>query len=295
MRNRIALFLIVILLAVAFYGCSGGNNTGTATTETYNVGTIGLKLNFMPNSPPSELFNGQSFPIVIEMYNEGVTDTSPYVLLTGFDTNILKTTWTSTQVSKISGKSQMNPVGGYGVSENNVMVSLPTGIDTFSTTLTAIICYDYITEGITTICVDPDPTNNKDDVCSAKVAQLSGGQGAPVAITKVEARPSIGVNYFFITVSKMDKTGEVIKSSKVSSCTDLAYDEVDVVDVASATLGTRSMSCDPTTIRLVNGVGTTTCQVTGLGNGNAYTTSLVLNLRYGFKTSIAKSLNIRRM
>lgn len=296
MRNRIVLFLMLFLLAFTFLGCDGFSSNGTTpTNDNYNTGTAGLKVNFMTNSPPSELFNGQSFPIIIEVYNQGVTDTSPYVVLTGFDTNILRVDWTSRQGSKVSGKSQMNPTGGYGVIEDNVRVSLPNDINTFSSPLTAIICYDYITEGVTSVCVDPDPTNNKDDVCSARISQLSGGQGAPVAITKVEAKPSIGVNYFLITISNMDKTGQIIKSSKVSTCTDLDYDEVDVVDIASATLGTRSMTCEPSTIRLVNGVGATTCEVSGLGNGNAYTTSMVLNLRYGVKTSISKSLNIRRM
>lgn len=307
MRSRIALFLVVVLIVMTFYGCSSdtgaesffstgsGKNSGT-TDQNYNKGTTGLTISFLANNPPNELYNGQSFPCVLEIYNTGVTDTNPYITLTGYDRNIVKIDWSDRQPGKIYGKSQLNPTGGYGVIDDNLAVSLPSGVDTFTTPITAIACYEYVTEGVTSLCVDPDPTNNRDDVCTAaKLTQLSGGQGAPVAITKIETKPSIGVNYFIITVSNMDKTGTVIKPSRVSSCTDqLTYQEVDVVDIASASVGAQAISCEPATIKLVNGVGTTTCEATGLA-GSAYTTSLQLNLRYGYKTSITKSLTIRRM
>jgi len=307
MRNRIALVLILIAVSTVFYGCTnpetGGSslfgtgkdkNTGSAT-QNYNTGIQGLTLSFLANNPPAELYNGQTFPFVLEIYNKGVTDTNPYVTLTGFDKNIINVNWANRQPGIISGKSQLNPIGGYGFIDDNVKVALPNGVDTFTTPVTAIACYEYVTEGIATLCVDPDPTNNRDDICAAKLVQLSGGQGAPVMITKIEAKPSIGTNYFLITISNADKTGSVIKSTKVSTCTEqLTYQEVDVVDVASASLGSQQISCEPATIRLVSGVGTTICEVSGL-SGSAYTTSLILNLRYGYKTSITKTLNIRRM
>ena len=307
MRNGIALFLIAVMIAMAFYGCSSpdtgggiqfstGNNGNSGTADqNYNKGTTGLKLDFLANSPPSELYDGQTFPFVLEILNTGITDTNPYITLTGFDKNIVKVDWTNRQPGLIYGKSQINPTGGYGTIDDNVKVSLPSGVDVFPTPVTAIACYEYVTEGISQVCVDPDPTNNRDDVCAAKLIQLSGGQGAPVAITKIETKPSIGTNYFLITVSNLDKTGAVISYDKVSSCTDqLTYQEVDVVDIMSANLGSQKISCEPNTIRLVNGVGTTTCTATGL-TGSAYSTSLQLNLKYGYKTSITKSLNIRRM
>lgn len=307
MRNRAAAFLIVILVAMAFYGCtnpetgestlfaSGKDKNSGTTTNNYNTGASGLTISFLANNPPGELYNGQSFPIVLEIYNKGVTAANPYVTLTGYDSNIIQVRWNNRQPGAIQGKSQLNPVGGYGVIDDTLRVSLPTGVDTFTTPITAIACYEYATEAISTLCVDPDPTNNRDDICTAKLVQLSGGQGAPVGVTKIETKPSIGVNYFIITVSNLDKTGSVLKSTKVSTCTEqLTFQEVDVVDVASASLGSQKISCEPATVRLVNGIGTTTCEATGI-SGNAYTTSLLINLKYGYKTSTTKSLNIRRM
>jgi hypothetical protein len=307
MRNRIALFLIAVVIAVAFYGCSSldtgggiqfatGNDKGSGTADqNYNKGTTGLKLDFLTNSPPSELFDGQTFPFVLEIYNIGITDVNPYITLTGFDKNIISANWANRQPGIIPGKSQLNPTGGYASVEDNVKVTLPTGVNTFSTPLTAIACYEYVTQAVSQVCVDPDPTNNRDDVCAAKLIQLSGGQGAPVGITKIDTRPTIGMTYFIITISNLDKTGAVIKYDKVSTCIDqLTYQDVDAVDVMGANLGSQSISCTPTTIKLVNGLGTITCQATGL-TGSAYSSSLQLNLRYGYKTSITKSLNIRRM
>jgi hypothetical protein len=307
MRNRSALFLIVLLIAMTFYGCSGPETGGgslfsTSTSKNsgtsdgnYNKGIVGLKPSFLANNPPGELYDGQPFPVVFEIYNLGVTKTIPYVTLVGFDKNIVRIDWTNRPAGMILGKNESNPSGGYAAIDDNVRISLPSGVDTFPTSMTAITCYEYVTEGVSQVCVDPDSTNNKDDTCTVKLLQLSGGQGAPVAITKIDTRSSIGTNYFIITVSNMDKTGSVIKSDKVPTCTEqLTYQEVDVVDIVVANLGTQRISCEPNTIKLVNGVGTTTCEAPGL-TGGAYTSSLQINLKYGYKTSTTKSLNIRRM
>jgi hypothetical protein len=87
----------------------------------------------------------------------------------------------------------------------------------------------------------------------------------------------------------------VIKRDKVGQCLDqLTPIDVDVVEVAGGTLGSQPLECSPTTVRLVNGQGITTCRRSGL-SGNAYTTALMLSLRYGYKSSITKTVSIRRI
>ncbi len=295
MKGRISAFFVVVMVALTFYGCSGtGTSTGT-TDQNFHVGTTGLSINFMPNSPPPEIYDGKTFPFILEIYNKGVTDTNPYLTLTGFDPNIVKIGWSSTQPGLITGKSYLNPVGGYAVIEDKVTATLPDGVDTFTTPVIVIGCYEYATEGVASVCMDPNPSNNDDDVCTARLVSLSGGQGAPVAITKIDVRPSMGITYFIITISNLDKSGEVISAGKVSTCTEqLTYQDMDIVEVTSAKVGTQSMTCEPSTIKLINGVGTTSCEIATVTD-TAYTTTLLLNLKYGFKTSLTKSLNIRRI
>jgi hypothetical protein len=158
----------------------------------------------------------------------------------------------------------------------------------------ATACYDYQTSATVQVCVDPNPASNQDDVCQAKSFTVSGGQAAPVAITGVAQQPSAGTSQFVITIKNLGG-GDVLKRDKVGQCLDqLTPIDVDVVEVAGGTLGSQSLVCSPTTVKLVKGQGITTCRISGL-TGNAYATALMLTLRYGYKSSITKTVSIRRI
>jgi hypothetical protein len=309
MRNNAIAFLIICLLITAAYGCSSETNadgttknafgsSGSSKTQTtaptYNTGLTGITMAFLLNSPPTEMYDGQTFPFALEITNTGNTTTNPYITLSGFDKNIIHVDWTYKQPGSIPKKGPDYPVGGYGALSEEVKVTLPAEVTTLPTTIKATACYDYITDANVQVCVDPDPTNNKDDVCAPKTVSITTGQSAPLAISSVVQQPSRGITSFIVTI-KNTGGGDVLKIDKVSQCmAQLSPVDTDVVDVFDATLGTQVLSCTPTTVRLVKGLGVTNCKITGL-TGNAYTTTLMLRFKYGYKSSITKSVNVRRM
>jgi hypothetical protein len=309
MRNNAIAFFVICLLVMSTYGCSnepgvggtsnnafgGGNNKQTqGSMPTYNTGLTGIKLEFLINSPPADMYDGQKFPFSLDMINTGNTTTNPYITLSGFDKNIIRADWTGKQPGAIPKKGPDYPEGGYGSLSEEILITLPPEVPSLPTTIKATACYDYITDAGIQVCVDPDPTNNKDDVCAPKQVTDSVGQAAPVAVTSVIQQPSRGITSFIVTIKNVGG-GDVLNVNKVSQCMgQLAPIDLEVVNIVDASLGTQALSCTPTTVRLVKGIGVTDCKITGL-TGNAYTTTLMISLKYGYKSSITKSVNVRRM
>jgi hypothetical protein len=189
MRNSILVFTVICTLIMFSYGCGengtfGGGNSNQAASA-YSTGTQGIVLDFLENSPPADLYDQQTYPFSVELYNKGSSDTNPYMTLSGFDKNIIHVDWTNRQVGLIPKRSIEYPEGGYGYLTDNVRITLPQEATGIPTTIMATACYDYETSATIQICVDPNPASNKDDVCEAKSFTISGGQSAPVAITGV--------------------------------------------------------------------------------------------------------------
>jgi hypothetical protein len=63
---------------------------------------------------------------------------------------------------------------------------LPEGVENYNPTFLVKACYDYVTIASPVMCIDPQPHSNAEKVCTPHTVHLSGGQGAPVAVTKVE-------------------------------------------------------------------------------------------------------------
>jgi hypothetical protein len=284
----------ILLLIFFIAGCSGsGSNNQPDKGTNFHKGTTALKMVFLPNSPPDVMYDGQSFPFSIEFTNTGAADTTAYITLSGHDQNIIMLNWDNKVVGPIPGKSEGYPIGGYGALDGEARMKLPDESESYPTTIKATACYPYITEAVIPVCVDPDPTNNKDDVCTPATISISEGQGAPVTVKSVSTRPTAGISYFTITIQNMG-TGEVLKTEKLQMCMDrLPQPDLDVVEVVEAKIGVRALECNPPLIRLVNKIGTTTCKG-DVGMDNAYTSNLLLNLKYGYKDSITKPVIVRR-
>ena len=295
MMKKGVLILMIFLIGLFLTGCNGGNSS--PKVPTYNTGSKGITLNLLENSPPTRAYHGGNIPIFLEVRNEGSESTRPLVWVSGHDPNIIRLRWEGTSQGVIQGKSSSNPTGGIVYfEENNVGISLPNNVDVYDTTLKFTTCYSYVTKSSAQVCVDPDPTTNDDDACFVKTVSTSGGQGGPVAITSIKEEPSAdGTVVFTISIQNIGD-GTIIDKSKISSCTSgLKESDLNVVSIRNAKIGYDSLSCSPgNPVRLVNGKGTIYCKKSGL-SGEAYTTLLNLELDYGYKSSITKTLNVRRV
>ena len=295
MNKRMRVILVVSLFVLFLLGCEGNNSS--VDVPSYHTGNLGITLDLIENSPPDNAYHGSNLPFFLEIRNQGSYETRPLIWLSGHDPNIIRINWAAISPGLLEGKSFSNPTGGYGYLEApDVQISLPDSVDTYSTNMKLTTCYPYVTKASSQVCVDPDPTNNDDDACQTKTVSLSGGQGGPLAITSIKEEPSSGGTVIFTITIQNIGDGTIINEGKVSSCTSrMKASDLDVVSIRSAQLGYEPLSCTPTNpVRLVNGKGIVYCRRSGL-SGSAYTTTLNLELAYGYKSSISKSINVRRI
>ncbi len=291
--KRVEIVLALIVL-ITLAGC---DRNGPASESEYHRGTEGIVFNFMRNSPPSEVFEGDSIPFAVEVRNKGADSTSPRFWLSGHDENIIHLNWqgSSPNPGNLEARDENNPIGGYATLESNsVGVSLPNDVDSYETTMRLTACYPYTTFASTQLCVDPDPTINADDTCTSSDVSVSGGQGGPVAITHVQEESSRDKVRFVVTIQNVGG-GTVIDRGKVSSCTTVREQDMNKVHVSAQSISGRSVNCRPNPVRIVGGKGIAYCETSMSGGTSAFTTVLTMNLDYGYKSSITKSIKVRRI
>ena len=79
------LLLILIVLATVL-GCTGGSSREREIEEDFHTGTLGVTMNFVQNSPPSKVYEGDHLGISVELWNKGVKMVTTYA---GSPKNIL--------------------------------------------------------------------------------------------------------------------------------------------------------------------------------------------------------------
>lgn len=195
--------LIIFILFIA--GC-GKQDSKSAEIDVF-VGIEGLTAEFVKNAPPARVFEESKFPILLQVENKGsysIGDDKWGVLTIGREkdyVNIIsleKNNRVAAGEGKegkneasfvIDGKTQINPRGDKIIVAFNAQTGkLDPQSETRLSAITATFCYPYKTILSTTVCIDPDITGSSPakKVCNVKEMVFSNGQGAPVAVTKIE-------------------------------------------------------------------------------------------------------------
>jgi len=297
--------IIVLLLlssVVLAMGCTTSNEPNMP--DEYHVGTDGLELNFLSGTPPRKIFEGDDLTIVVEITNIGAYPSGDSgdnfdgrLFIGGYDASYVPMSPTSIQLdSGLYGKDQYNSDGTFDTETFEASsVSLPEETDLYEPTLQVTACYSYKTYASPVVCIDPDPYSSEleDEVCQVRDQTLSGGQGAPVAVTRVEesvTKDNVKFKIFFRNVGN----GYVVDSGYIDSdCPDTDRDNLDKVDV-SVRMSNAQGSCRPDNpVRLVNGQGFVVCDFPKPAESvAAYTTPLQVELDYGYSTAIEKKVTI---
>ena len=303
----ITIVLCVILLTstIILAGCTGTNRVGRGVQDfNYHVGTDGIAMRFLPGNPPQRLYSGDPLNVILEYTNKGayhIVDGRIY--LSGFDREYLMFDREELIGFSAEGKSEMNPEGVISeITEfKDLAVSMPPETDAFRQIVKATACYSYKTFASPMVCIDPDPLNvdPEDKVCQVQNVGLNS-QGAPVAVKQVEVDAARGRMQFKIHVQNVGG-GTVIESRDgyvpVDRCHALlSRDEIDKVEILAYMGRDVILDCKPRLIRLVNGRGFAFCSYTGLDpQSEAYLTAINIELSYGYRNSIATSLDIMRL
>ena len=345
----IILILIALLLLIGQDGCRFRRATDRVKVDRYHTGTDGLVINFVDNAPPFRIYDNNKMKIVLELRNRGTCDIGPsspycfgFVQIEGFDPTIftgfggflgflLYENVYSKEIPDIPGQSVFNPDGGYDVvsfpsQDMDISLNLPDNVDRYTPTILAKACYRYKTDASAIVCVDPDPygVNLEEKVCTIRDETLTGGQGAPVAVTRVEEEviTTAGGNkylQFKIFVrnvgdgGRTSKTGKgitpsrglVVHYDRVFSegsigCARVDYTNKNKVFVTGDLSGIPFINCRPEgfgdylggILLDETGVGFVLCNVNMPATQNAYTAPLHIQLYYGYISSVHTTVEV---
>jgi len=311
---RKIILTVSILLLLFSFGCS--QKTGETNVD-YRKGTEGIVMNFMEDMPPTQMYDNMPIELVVELRNKGaypqpnpVTGWAINVInpntkgvgtlyLSGFENKLITGMPKQIHIPELEGKNPYNLEGGFNTVSfrGNIINFDSRDIDNYNANFLVTSCYNYETLASETVCIDPEPysTKQKTRVCTIPPSySLSGGQGAPVAVTKVEEIVLSNKIQFKIYIKNLGN-GKVIDKNRLNiDCPySLDYTNLDKVYV-SGKVSSYSLSCRPNNpIMLINGVGSVICTIPKPAmSKSAYTTPLQIKLEYGYTSSIQRGVEI---
>ena len=234
-------------------------------------------------------------------------------VVTGLCKDILKATGELCRI-EIKGKSIYSPVGDEEFIQVNPQAKkISAQSETHPSTIFATACYPYNTTLGTSVCIDTDIIDEVKGkkACNVKDLTFSEGQGAPVAITKIETRmlpqDDNKVKPHFIIFIENKGNGEVVNSSKLNlSCSSsgLNYTDFNTLTI-TASLPQGDLKCSedpteppgPTAVRLREKEDIVRCTLEdGVDIGrDAYTAPLKIELNYGYTFTISKDIIIEKV
>lgn len=301
------LLLVFVLFLVV--GCKQGIKEGQEQ-DIYS-GTRGIEMDFLPNFPPSELYDSSSLNIVAELRNKGAYDLSGsncYLYLTGHDDSIVQGIDRQKYCGDLEAKSSYNFEGGYDrVEFSSTSIFLPEELDKLDQNLVLYACYEYRTTANPVVCINPRIYELRagEDACTVRDVGMSGGQGAPVSVDSVEVDMMKGKVQYKIHVSNtggghvLSRHTSLSPSSYHSCPFNLEYDDYNVVDYEVEMTQGFKEKCSPNIdgdqrLRLINGRGTIICTFNIGDSGTAYTTPLRISLDYNYMDTISRNIKILR-
>jgi len=317
MNRKIICVAILLILSL---GCRGpvDNQKGEIN---YRIGTRGITMNFMSNTP-NEIYEAENGEVILELRNEGafpqadeLGEFSGRIWVGGFDPNIMLLEPENLYLDgqALEGKSPFNDRGGYDTIRIKTDVyNLPTGVASLPQTIQISATYIYKTVANPLVCVDPKPrsTDLRERVCSVDDYRSVGvpSQGAPVDVISVDERVTSENILFKIVIRNMGYTqsgsgggysvgmGKVIDEQLWDDDPHYGYNinEIDRVRIDAISVGSLPLLCQPddSFVKLVDGEGTIFCKLPTAGIKDVYLSPLTIVLKYGYLSSIYKEVNI---
>jgi hypothetical protein len=308
---------LIILLLLA--GCGPKTQVSPITDIDVHKGVEGLKMQFLKNSPPDEVKDNSVVMLGFLLQNKGAYDINGGILSLGVEDEymaldewkpsdvIIKNINDKQAMFSLEGRSRLNTEGDKGVVTIKAWTyELEEQAETHTSTIMLTACYRYMTKLAEEVCIDTDlfGLRRVEKVCEVKDKSFSS-QGAPVAITKVETtiRADESSDDYVIPEFKIyirnKGSGEVIDSYKIQeacSSEPLLREDINKLYV-SATLSGKPLKCEPDRINLREESSFVRCwdnRGISVEMGN-YLAPLVVELDYGYTTTISKDVEIRKV
>ncbi|MBW2965553.1 hypothetical protein KY342_00450 [Candidatus Woesearchaeota archaeon] len=312
-RRVVGFFLILIIVSLFLMGCERIRRQRVRpedVEEDVHRGTRGLLMRFARNLPPNKIFDIDALDIFLELENKGASDlrgSRCFLFLSGFDQSIFPQLPKFYQeCGDLEGRSIYNPDGGYDTKQFTsppYSIYLPEAIDSFPQTFVVHACYEYRTKARPIVCINPrlyDITSPV-EACVVQDVPMGGGQGGPVAVERVEVDMMKDKVMFKIHVANVGggtviKHGTSLRGDTVGSCPNqLEYTNIDIVDIERLDMSGGSMiKCVPEDgfVRLIDNRGKIVCTFLVIERNTAFTTPLIIDLKYSYLDSISKKVEI---
>lgn len=192
---------LIIFFVVIFF-IAGCDSTTQKKEIDVRIGFNGLLVEFFKNTPPQRVFEGDIVPVAIRLKNDGAYSITlnEAILALGVEkdytrkvemlpTGSVGYSGGNLATFNLEGKSRINPIGEELLLSYNIHTGKVDPQSEFhSSAVLANLCYPYETVFSSTICVDTDVVGLRPGkkVCKSQDIVHSNGQGAPIAVTKVE-------------------------------------------------------------------------------------------------------------
>ncbi len=348
MNKKTTLIFFVLLLFIL--GCNSLSRKTTKDIDLH-IGFDGLILEFVKNTPPLKIFEGETFPVVLKVKNSGAYSirnneetkeeailslgverdyTKSVKLLSGArikpvtldepDSKIIDNAASFT----LESKSKINLKGEEEIISYNVEAGkIDPQSEAHPSSVTANLCYPYQTKLETAVCIEPDISGLRPGrrVCKVQDLIFSQGQGAPIAVTKIEVNmlPTLAkaqdsqnekMNirpHFLIYIENKGKGTVIAKEEVKNFCTKskTSHENLNKIYV-KASLADLQLDCGikekekkETYIKLKDNKELVRCVVKEEdsieGTKDAYLSPLNIELNYGYSDSISANYFIQKV
>ncbi len=313
-KELILALCIAVLLLV---GCQ--KTAEQPTQDNFHSGIKGIDVIFTKGFPP-RVFTGSELTFGLELENKGafpptysdywgdyVKPFSAKLVLSGYDQSIIQLSpypyIIDIPSDALPGRSVYFPDGGrYLISDvKATTVQLPQGTDKMpNVPILVQLCYQYETLANPVICYDPDPfnVNIKSKACTMPTSYtLSGGQGGPIAITRLEQNKIPNGMLFKFYIKNMGN-GLAIDVDEYSRCPN----ELQLNDLGKLSINARlsngiQLECGPSNYVILpeKTEGYITCKTNQEVCTEACKTPLRIQLSYVYMTSVQKNIEVVRV
>ena len=220
-KNALLKSLVILLVLIA--GCQGeGEEQPVGGGRTFVGGNSGLSMDFIENSPPREIFDGNQFPFQVLVLYENVGESNIperkarftlsgiYHEDFGVDKGALEQ-FNTVYISGVQKDPDGNKIRG-GVHQQKFPVGIIddfsfsqdiTGNQEFPLRLDA--CYEYSTTAISSICIRENIAQPGEGVCRITGTRDVSNSGAPVRVASV--KESVGGIDSVLINFRVEKSG----------------------------------------------------------------------------------------
>ena len=331
--NKFSINAVILIMLLA--GCGTSSTTAKKDIDL-RVGAEGLKIEFLKNTPPAKIFEESVFPVIVKVKNNGaysIKDNEAAVLSLGVEKDYTKKVSLlaagrvqsfdkgNAALFKLEGKTKINPKGEEQVISYNVQAGrVDPQSEAHQSNIITTVCYPYESVLESSVCIDTDVGNLRPSkkVCQSQDLIFSNGQGAPVAVTKIETNmlPTLaeGQNelsgkispQFLVFVENRGQGTVIRKESVTEFCTksETSHANLNIV-YADVYLAGQKLGCqleakqgvnEPAHIKLLDKKDIIRCVFKeGIEvSRDTYLSPLKVVLKYGYTQSISANYFIQK-